>query len=154
MKRFFADRREAFAELARVTAPGGRIAVAVPASLDRQPAYRPFVAAAARHAGDDAVSLLSTYWNCGDLEALAGDATAAGLRVVDRRTRTGVCDFASPADFVRIEVEASPLADRIDAPTLAAITADVTAELITADDQPFAVPLVGHILTLTPGDQA
>jgi SAM-dependent methyltransferase len=150
---FFPDRRAAFAELGRVARPGGRVAVSVPGALGRQPAYRPFVDAAARHAGPDAVSLLSTYWSCGDLDALAADARQAGLEVVDQRTRTGVCDFASPAEFVRIEVEASPLVDRIDTTVLAAITADVDAALAPTAAAPFSVPLIGHLLTATPPAQ-
>lgn len=149
---FFPDRQCAFAELGRITRPDGRISVAVPAALDRQPAYRPFVEAAARHADDDAVSLLATYWNCGDVTALAADAEAAGLDVVEQRTRTGTCAFVSPAAFVEIEVQASPLADRVTPEALSAITAEVTDALApAAPDEPFGVPLVGHLLTLAPG---
>lgn len=148
---FFPDRVAAFTELGRITRPGGRIAVSVPAALDRQPAYRPFVEAAARHAGPEAVSLLSAYWSCGDLAALAAEAAQGGLAVVDQRTRTGTCGFESPAAFVEIEVKASPLAERVTPEGLEAIITDVTAVLSGGgDDEPFGVPLVGHVLTLAP----
>lgn len=149
---FFPDRLAAFAELGRIVRPGGRIVVTVPAALDRQPAYRPFVDAAARHAGPDAVSLLSTYWSCGDLTALGAEAERAGLQIIEQRTRTGTCGFESPAAFVETEVNASPLAERVTPTALDAITADVAGELMAkADGQPFGVPLVGHLLTLTSG---
>ncbi|HEX2072320.1 MAG TPA: methyltransferase domain-containing protein, partial [Geodermatophilus sp.] len=51
---FFPDRTAALREMARVARPGGTVAVVVPASLDAQPAYRPFVEMAARHAGPEA----------------------------------------------------------------------------------------------------
>ncbi|MEM9465713.1 MAG: methyltransferase domain-containing protein [Actinomycetota bacterium] len=151
---FFPDRTAAFRELRRVVVPHGRIAISVPGSLDDQPAYLPFVEAVARHAGDDATAMLSTYWNCGDLDVVAADATAAGLVVAERRTRAGVCGFASPADFVHIEVNASPLADRIDAEALEAIVADVDRALGPTTRDEFSVPLVGHVLSLERADQA
>lgn len=144
---FFPDGAAVLAEMARVTRPGGRVGIVVPASLDRQPAYRPFVEIAVRHAGSEAASLLSTYWACGDLDQLASQAEAAGLEVVDRRTRSGTASFASAEDFVATEVEGSPLIERLDDATYAAIKAD-TAEALehygTVDG--FDVPLVGHVL--------
>ena len=40
---FFPDRRQALREMARVTRPGSVVAVCVPAALEDQPAYAPFV---------------------------------------------------------------------------------------------------------------
>ena len=47
---FFPDRLRSLQEMARVVAPGGTVAVLVPAALDAQPAFSPFVDMAARHA--------------------------------------------------------------------------------------------------------
>jgi SAM-dependent methyltransferase len=146
---FFGDRRQAFAEMGRVARPGGVVAVVVPSSLDTQPAYRPFVEIAAGHAGRDARSLLSTYWNCGDLDELAAVAESARLEVVDRRTRTGTASFDSSDDFVATEVEGSPLMERLDAETYARIRSDTRDALqrYATPDGKFEIPLVGHILT-------
>ncbi len=149
---FFPDAAAVFAEMARVTRPGGLVGVVVPASLDRQPAYRPFVDIAVRHAGPDAESLLSTYWRCGDLDALADAAVSAGLQVVDRRTRSGTASFESAADFVATEVEGSPLRARLDDETYGAIKAEVADALAHhAVPDGFEVPLVGHILVARAG---
>lgn len=148
---FVPDRARALAEMARVVRPGGTVAVVVPASLDVQPAYRPFVDIAARHVGPQARSLLATYWNCGDLTALVADVERAGLRVSDRRTRTGTARFDSAADFVATEVEGSPLMERIDTRTLQALSDDVAAELAHYDSAEgrFEIPLVGHLVVAT-----
>jgi SAM-dependent methyltransferase len=144
---FVPDVRRAFAEMARVARPDGRVGVVVPASLDVQPAYGPFVEIAVRHAGEEARSLLDTYWCRGDLAALAEVASRAGLTVTERRTRTGTARFASSDAFVATEIDGSPLAERIDDATRAAISSDVgdaLARYRTGDG--FDIPLVGHVL--------
>lgn len=62
---FFSDPLAAVREMRRVTSDGGTIAVAVPAQLEDQPAYGPFLDLAGRHAGAEAMSLLDAYWACG-----------------------------------------------------------------------------------------
>ncbi len=63
---FFPDRAGALGKWPASPRPGGTVAVLVPSALDAQPAYGPFVDMAARHAGPEARSLLSTYFACGD----------------------------------------------------------------------------------------
>jgi ubiquinone/menaquinone biosynthesis C-methylase UbiE len=106
---FFPDRVAAFAEMRRVAQPGGAVVVMVPSSLDAQPAYRPLVDLAARHAGPDAVAMLSSYWTCGDLDDLLATVRAAGLDVVSTRTRMGTARFSSIDEFVAVEVESTPV---------------------------------------------
>ncbi len=110
---FFPDRGLALREMARVTADGGTVAVLVPSSLDAQSVWGPFVEVAARHAGPDAVSLLSTYWSCGDLDELQRLFKAAGLDVTATETRFGTAMFPSIDALVATEVESTPLIDRI-----------------------------------------
>jgi len=149
---FFPDRARALREMSRVVTPNGTVAVCVPASLDAQPAYGPFVEMAARHAGPEAVSLLSTYWSCGDLEALTSVIESAGLSVTHAQTIAGVARFASPDELVATEVESTPLIDRISEQVYASIRAETTevlAPYITAAGT-LDAPLVAHLVAARP----
>ena len=110
---FMPDATRVLREMARVTTSGGRVGVQVYASLADQPAYGPWVAMVARHAGPDAVNLLSTYWVHGDLDTLRGRFDSARLEVTTVRTVRGTARFASVEQMVRTEVEATPLVDRL-----------------------------------------
>jgi SAM-dependent methyltransferase len=145
---FFPDRVRAVREMARVGRPGGVVALAVPASLDEQPAYGPFVEMAARVAGSEAVSLLSTYWSCGDLGELRSTVTSAGLEVTDVRTHAGTARFASPDELAVTEVEASPLAARLTPEQYGAIRSGAREVLapFTGPGGTLAAPLHGHLL--------
>ena len=77
---FFPDRTAALHEMARVTRRGGVVALVVPASLDEQPAYGPFVEMAVGHAGAGARSLLETYWKLRPLRPTARAGRVGGPR--------------------------------------------------------------------------
>jgi SAM-dependent methyltransferase len=145
---FFPDRTAALREMARVGRPGGVVALAVPASLDDQPAYGPFVEMAARVAGAEAVALLSAYWSCGDLDELGATVTRAGLDVIDVRTHSGTARFASAEELAVTEVEASPLAARLTPEQYTAIRTGSRQVLasFTGSDGALAAPLLGHLV--------
>jgi SAM-dependent methyltransferase len=145
---FFPDRSAAVQEMARVTRPGGVVAVVVPASIDAQPAYGPFVDLAVRVAGPAAASLLGTYWACGDLAELLGLLASAGLEVIDARTYLGTASFGSPEDLAVTEVEGSPLAERITEDEYARIRAGAREALApwTRPDGTLDAPLRGHVV--------
>ena len=106
----------------------------------------------ARHAGPEAISLLSTYWSCGDLEELTGLIESAGLRVSTTRTTTGVARFASPEEMVATEVESTPLIERISEVVYARIraeAAEVLEPFVTAAGT-LDVPLVGQLVAARP----
>lgn len=145
---FFPDPERAFAELQRVTRPGGTVGILVPAALEAQAAFAPFVSMATRHAGPDAARLLSAYFACGDLDALTSRADNAGLDVTRASVEEGRYRAPSVAAFVTTEVESTPLGERIDADTFDRITRDATQVLapFTQEDgrveAPFLVNLV------------
>jgi SAM-dependent methyltransferase len=114
---FLPDRPAAIGEMARVVGDGGTVAVIVPAALDRQPAFEPFVELASRLVGPEAESLLTSYFVCGELDALTNLFESAGLAVTVSRTVSGTYAAPSADAAVRTEVESTPLAERIDEPT-------------------------------------
>lgn len=146
---FFPDPARALREMSRVVRDTGSVAVQVWASLDSQPAYGPFVAAAARHAGPEAVDLLGSYWTMGHLGRLGELFAKAGMRLTATKSHIGTARFASIDELVKIEVESTPLVDRIGDDTYAAILADARHALarFTTPEGKAEVPIVGHILT-------
>lgn len=110
---FFPDATQALREMGRVARPGGVVGVQVYSSLDDQPAYGPWVELVARLAGPQAHSLLSTYWVHGDLDVLRERLETAGLSVADVRTVIGIARWDSIDDMVQVEIESTPLVDRI-----------------------------------------
>jgi ubiquinone/menaquinone biosynthesis C-methylase UbiE len=114
---FLPDRPAAIGEMARVVSEFGTVAVIVPGALDRQPAFEPFVELASRLVGPDAVSLLTTYFVCGELAELTAMFESAGLAVTASRTVPGTYAAPSIDAAVRTEVESTPLIERIDEAT-------------------------------------
>ncbi|GAA3160747.1 methyltransferase domain-containing protein [Blastococcus jejuensis] len=145
---FFPDQLAALREMVRVARPGGVVALAVPASLDAQPAYGPFVDMAVRAAGSQAASLLGAYWACGDLVVLSDLVASARLEVTDTWTHLGTAAFDSPGQLAATEVEGSPLVDRISADVYARIRAgaeDVLAPFVGPTGR-LDAPLRGHLV--------
>jgi ubiquinone/menaquinone biosynthesis C-methylase UbiE len=145
---FFPDRAKALAEMRRVVRVGGTVAIDVPGRLDAQAAFAPFVSMAGRHAGRDAMSLLSAYFACGDLDELAHLVGSAGLEVTRARTHVGTYRAPSVDAFVTTEVESTPLLERISDDVYQRIRADahdVLAPFTTADgnvEAPFEANVV------------
>jgi len=148
---FFPDRVAAVREMRRVLKDDGKLVIQVWAGLDAQPAYRRVVEIAARHAGPDAVDLLSSYWVMGDLDGTRNLIDDAGLALTEATTHVGTARFDSIDELVKIEVESTPLIDRIDDATYQAIIADAREALreFAAADVRVAAPIVGHIFLAT-----
>ncbi len=145
---FFPDPVQSLREMARVVKDGGTVAIAVPDRLTDQPAYGPFVELVGRHAGAEALSLLGTYWACGDPELLRNLFREAGLTVTNLQSYGGTARYGSAAEFVIVEVESTPLADRLSAEQYAAIRQGATEVLapFTGPDGSVAVPLRGLLV--------
>jgi SAM-dependent methyltransferase len=150
---FFPDLVGALREMGRVTRPGGAVAVQVFDLREDQPAYGPWIAMVASHAGADALRMLGTYWVHGDRELMREQCASAGLRV------TAVLDHERPAQFpsveamVLTEVNATPLADRLTQSELDAILADsftVFEPFRTPGEEQLTIPLTGYVVVATP----
>jgi hypothetical protein len=108
----------------------------------------------ARHAGDDALRMLGTYWVHGDRDFMRERCAAAGLRVTAVHDHERPASFPSVEAMVLTEVTATPLADRLSQAEMDAIIADsyvVYEPFRTADDEQLTIPLTGYVLVATPG---
>ena len=147
---FFADRTQALREMGRVVTPEGTVAFSVPSRLESQPAYAPFVAMAARHAGPDAVGVLGTYFASGDLADLRRVVEAAGLGVAATRTHLGRVKCPSIDAFVVTEVEGTPLRERISDEVYARIRDGARQVLgpFAKPDGAAEIPLEGYVIAV------
>ncbi|MBC6445693.1 methyltransferase domain-containing protein [Actinokineospora xionganensis] len=145
---FFPDATQALREMGRVCAPDGTVGVQVYAGLDDQPAYRPWVELVARHAGPEAFSLLGAYWVHGDLDILRARFHAAGLDVAEIRTRTGTARWDSVDEMVRVEVESTPLIDRLTDAVYQRVLEE-SREVLGQYRTPAGaeIPIKGHLVT-------
>jgi SAM-dependent methyltransferase len=145
---FFPDRPGALREMGRVATAGGPVAVLVPSHLDQQAAYGPFVEMAARHAGPEARSLLSSYFLCGDIDQLAALFDEAGLVVTMTRTEHGTMRFPSVDVAVATEVNSTPLGERL-TPEVYDLILSGAREVMapfTSDDGALEMPFASHIV--------
>jgi hypothetical protein len=107
----------------------------------------------ARHAGDEALRLLGTYWVHGDRELMRERCAAAGLRVTAVHDHERPAYFPSVEAMVLTEVNATPLGDRLTTTQLEEIIAASHAVLEPfhdPDDRQLTVPLRGYVLVATP----
>ena len=146
---YFPDRAKALSEMARVVTPQGTVAVQVWGRLESQPGYRLFAEIAARHAGPEARDLISSYFSLGDLDLVFGLFDRGGLEVVGTLTRLGTVRFGSIDEFVKAEIESSPLIERISDDVFRRIVedgAEALAEFQTEDGRA-EIPIEGHLVT-------
>lgn len=110
---FFADRAAAFAEMARVCAPGGRVVVATWSSLEATPGYAAMVELLDRLFGTEAANALRTPFVLGDADELAASMAPAVERV-EVASVEGVARFESIDAWVHTDIRGWTLADMID----------------------------------------
>lgn len=110
---FFTDTAAALAEIARVTRPGGRVAVAVWDQLENNTGYARLAQLLERLFGPRAAQALQTPFRLGDASALA--EIAAGS-IADPRVTThrGTARFDSLDAWLHTEIRGWTLADEID----------------------------------------
>jgi ubiquinone/menaquinone biosynthesis C-methylase UbiE len=107
---FFPDRPMALQEIHRVLVPDGRLALNVFGPLEHNPATHALTTALDRHVGPAASVAKRTEHALADTEQLRRLITDAGFGDVVIRTASKLVHFPSPADYVRIQLAATPLA--------------------------------------------
>lgn len=148
---FFPDPDQALREMARVTAPGGVVAIQTYAALAEQPGYGPFVGSVVRHAGEATRGPLSTYWTWG-LDVLGAALARTGLGVLRSDSRLGAAHFGSVEDLVAVEIDGTPLAGLVTAQQRTAILEDLREVLRDhlRVDGALALPIRGDLVAASP----
>jgi len=150
---FFPDRPAALAEMRRVLVTGGRLGLSVYGPIERNPAAFALAGALDRHLGPDASATKRAEHALADPALLRTLAAGAGFRRVQIVTETRIIRFASAADYVRIQLTATPLASLLsqhaEGPVrhlAQALIADVAAALQARQtDDGLAFPQEAHI---------
>jgi SAM-dependent methyltransferase len=110
---FFPDRPAALREMRRVLALSGRLGLRVYSSIEHNPAAYALADALDRHVRPGASASRRSEHLLADADKLRGLVDGAGFRDVTIRTTTHRVRFASPREYVRITLAASPLAGMV-----------------------------------------
>jgi SAM-dependent methyltransferase len=146
---YFPDRVASLREMWRTLAPGGRLAVAAWAPIDHARGYQVLVEIADRQCGRAAADVLAAPFVLGDQAGLAKLVADSGIPRAKVTLHEGSIRFPSVAEFIRIEVKGSPLAELLSdeaMQSLAAGAETALAEFVVPSGQ-IVMPMDAHIVT-------
>jgi SAM-dependent methyltransferase len=146
---FFPDRAAGLREMARVLAPGGRLALSAWRAAERNPGWLRLAEVLDRHAPDAGAMMRAPFSvDAAELRVLLRDA---GFREVAVRIRIRAVRFPSAGDLLLRQAAASPLAGPLSALTdeaREALIRDFTEALRPhADDDGVSFPMETHVVT-------
>jgi ubiquinone/menaquinone biosynthesis C-methylase UbiE len=104
---FVEDRTLAVAEMARVLAPGGRVVVNTPGTI--QPPFEIMERSIVEHIAPELGGFVRVVFSMHDPDALAALLREAGLRDVEPRVSTTTLRLPSPAEFLWQYVNLTPM---------------------------------------------
>jgi SAM-dependent methyltransferase len=146
---YFPDRVASLREMWRTLAPGGRLAVAVWAPIDRARGYQILVDIAVRQCGREVADVLAAPFVLGDQVELAKLFVSSGISGANVTLHEGSIRFPSVKEFIRIEVKGSPLAEMPSddvMQTLAAESENALVEFVVPAGE-IIMPMDAHIVT-------
>jgi SAM-dependent methyltransferase len=146
---YFPERALSLSEMWRVLAPRGRIAVAVWAPLARAPGYQILVEVTTRMCGREAADVLEAPFVLGDRAELAELFLESGITGAHVTLHEGAIRFPSVQEFIRVEVQGSPLADMVgddEMERLADASREALAEFVLPSGE-IVMPMDANIVT-------
>jgi SAM-dependent methyltransferase len=146
---YFPDRATSLSEMWRTLAPGGRLAIAVWAPIGRARGYQILVDLATRQCGGEAADVLAAPFVLGDQAELAKLFVDSGISEANVTLHEGSIRFPSVKEFIRVEIQGSPLAEMVsdDAmETLAAESERALAEFVVPSGE-IVMPMDAHVVT-------
>lgn len=148
---YFDDRSAAMKQMARVLAPGGRMAINVWGALDRQPFHSACVAGVDQFLGNDAVSAFDRAFSLHRAAELRQLAVDAGLTNIQVRFAHRTMRYASPARLVDGFMNTTPVSvlyNGLSDDRKRAFVAFAVEQLARdIDDEGLAVPQENRFLT-------
>jgi SAM-dependent methyltransferase len=146
---YFPDRATSLSEMWRTLAPGGRLAIAVWAPIGRARGYHILVDLTTRQCGGEAADVLAAPFVLGDQAELAELFVDSGISGANVTLHDGSIRFPSVKEFIRVEVQGSPLAEMVSAEameTLAAESERALAEFVVPSGE-IVMPIDAHVVT-------
>ena len=150
---YFPDRVASRREMWRTLAPGGRLAIAVWASIDHARGYQILLDIAVRQCGRAAADVLAAPFVLGNQVELAKLFVDSGISGAEVRLYEGSIRFPSVKEFIRIEVKGSPLANMLSddmMQTLAVESENALVEFVVPSGE-IVMPMDAHIVTASKG---
>ena len=147
---FFSHRPAALREMQRVLVPGGRVALSVWGPLERNPGHAALVRALERHLDAAAASAMRSFFALGEVREVRSLLAGGLFREVHLHTAVLTVRFASPEQFVWLEMLPSHLENpvaRMDVHALSVLVSEVNAALqpyVTSDG--LAFPMQAHLV--------
>ena len=150
---FFPDRAGAAREVYRVLKPGGRVAIAVWSSMEKNPGYLALAHALGRTMGSSAAGLLDDLFALADAGEISRSFADGGFPDASLISPSRNAIFASAEEFTRALAVGSIMRrtdTKFSEETLELLAADVTAELAPyLRENGLAFPMEAHLLTAT-----